>query len=85
MRRGVPGAGILLLAVLAAAPLARQRQSYAAAGRYFPAKGSWETRPPAELGFDPAKLDAAMQYSMQNQNPNTRNLTPDSSLPRGGP
>ena len=77
MKRCVLSAGILLLAVLAAAPLAQQRQSDATAGRYFPAKESWESRPPAELGFDPAKLDAAVQYSMQNQNPKTKNLAED--------
>jgi hypothetical protein len=61
--------GILILAAIAAAPLAQQRQSDAAAGRYFPAKASWETRSPAELGFDPVKLDAAIRRLIR-ENPN---------------
>jgi len=48
-----------------------------AAVRYFPARDSWESRPPAELGLNPAKLDAAVQYSIKNQNQNTKNLAED--------
>lgn len=45
--------------------------------RYFPPKGSWNKRSPSELGFNPARLDAAIQYSMENQNSNTKNLAED--------
>ncbi len=44
---------------------------------YFPEKGKWDRKSPAELGFDPAKLVAAIQFSIANQNPNTRNLAED--------
>lgn len=46
-------------------------------GRYFPPSGSWESRLAAELGLDPSKLDAAIQFSVENQNQNTRNLAED--------
>jgi len=46
-------------------------------GRYFPPSGSWESRPAAELGLDQSKLDAAIQFSIENQNQNTKNLADD--------
>jgi len=46
-------------------------------GRYFPPSGSWESRRAAELGLDQSKLDAAIQFSIENQNQNTRNLAED--------
>jgi len=48
-----------------------------AAIRYFPARGSWESRPPAELGLDPKKLGAAVQFAIENENQNTKNLAED--------
>ncbi|MBP1594800.1 MAG: serine hydrolase [Acidobacteria bacterium] len=44
---------------------------------YFPARDAWESRPPTELGLNPEKLDAAVQYSIKNQNQNTKNLAED--------
>ena len=32
-----------------------------ATARYFPAAGKWETRTPAQMGLDPAALDAAIR------------------------
>ncbi len=46
-------------------------------GRYFPPAGDWATRPATELGLDQAKLDAAIQFSIENQNQNTKNLAED--------
>jgi CubicO group peptidase (beta-lactamase class C family) len=46
-------------------------------GHYFPPSGSWESRLAAELGLDQSKLDAAIQFSIENQNQNTRNLAED--------
>lgn len=34
-----------------------------AAQEYFPAPGSWQTKPAAELGFDKLKLQAAVEYA----------------------
>lgn len=47
------------------------------ADRYFPPAGVWATRPAAELGLDQTKLDAAIQFSIENQNQNTKNLAED--------
>lgn len=77
MKRYVAIPGIILAAVLGWAPLPAQQHATTAAARYFPPKGSWTARSPAELGFNPAKLAAAIQFSIQNQNPNTRNLAED--------
>jgi len=49
----------------------------AASGRHFPPAGEWASRPAAELGLDQAKLDAAIQFSIANQNQNTRDLAED--------
>ena len=45
--------------------------------RYFPPAGSWEKRTPSGLGFDPAKLETAIQYSIEHQNQKTKNLAED--------
>ena len=63
--------------VLAGARLSPQQPAESAAPRHFPPKDSWESRSPSELGLNPAKLDAAVQFSFQNQNPNTKNLAED--------
>ena len=41
---------------------------------YFPPKGDWATISPAEAGFDPAKLDRAVQFSLDNEYDHTRSL-----------
>jgi len=33
---------------------------------YFPPPGSWQHKPPAELGFDPARLQQAVDYALAN-------------------
>ena len=76
MKRGIV-AFVTWAAVLGCALLPSQQRAETAAPRYFPPKGSWESRPPSELGLNPAKLDAAIQFSVQNQNPNTKNLAED--------
>lgn len=45
-----------------------------AAADYFPPRGSWEKRPPAELGFDEAKLQEAIVYSIANENPSSHDV-----------
>ena len=51
----------LLLALLAAAP------ALAAQDRYFPPRGAWEQRPPAELGLDAAALDSARAFALRSE------------------
>jgi CubicO group peptidase (beta-lactamase class C family) len=50
----------LILLVLVAASAA-----YAQKG-YVPSAGTWERKAPAELGLDPEKLKAAVQYALEN-------------------
>jgi hypothetical protein len=44
---------------------------------YFPARGSWDARDPAELGFDKAKLDEAIAFSIANESTATKDLAAD--------
>ena len=53
------------------APLAAQGTTY------FPPRGDWQTRTPAESGMDPAKLDAAIKFAIANENPATKDLAVD--------
>ena len=55
------------------------RQS-AATATYFPARGSWDAREPAELGFDRAKLDEAIAFSVANESTGNKDLALD--IPR---
>jgi len=50
----------LLLALLAAAPVAQT-------GPYFPPAGAWAKKAPAELGLDPAKLAEAVTYAQSRE------------------
>lgn len=51
----------LLLAFLVLAP------ALSAQDRYFPPRGDWEHRPPAELGLDPAALDSAREFAIRSE------------------
>ena len=48
--------------------------SVARAADYFPPRGEWEHRAPAALGFDAAKLQAAIAYSVANENPSSKDV-----------
>src|SRR2546423_182112 len=39
----------------------------ARAADYFPPRGTWAHKPPAELGFDPARLQAAIDFAVANE------------------
>lgn len=41
---------------------------------YFPSRGQWEHRLPEELGVDGAKLEQAIAFSIEHQNPQTKDL-----------
>ncbi len=49
----------------------------AGAAEYFPPRGNWERRSPDALGFDPARLQAAIDFSVANENPATKDLAAD--------
>jgi len=76
MKRGIV-AFVIWAAVLGCAVLPSQQRTETAAPRYFPPEGSWESRPPSEFGLNAVKLDAASQFSVRNENPNTKNLAED--------
>ena len=46
----------------------------AVAADYFPPRGAWEHRTPAELGFDAAKLQQAIAFSVANENPSSKDV-----------
>ena len=62
------------LAAISAAVVASAAETPPA---YFPARGAWERRSPAELGMDAARLQAAIDFAIANQNPRTRDLALD--------
>jgi CubicO group peptidase (beta-lactamase class C family) len=45
--------------------------------KYFPPRGEWQKREPANSGFDKANLDEAVAFAIANENPNTKNLAED--------
>jgi CubicO group peptidase (beta-lactamase class C family) len=52
-------------------------QTPAPAAVFFPKAGAWESRDPAALGMDKAKLDEAIAFSIANENPSTKDLAVD--------
>jgi CubicO group peptidase (beta-lactamase class C family) len=48
-----------------------------AASEYFPDRWDWQTRRPEQAGFDPARLKEAIDYSIANENPATKDLSLD--------
>jgi CubicO group peptidase (beta-lactamase class C family) len=55
---------LLLLMFLAAEP---PTGALAQAGQYFPPRGTWAKKTPAELGLDPAKLAEAVTYAQSRE------------------
>lgn len=41
---------------------------------YFPPRGNWELRQPEQLGLDAAKIQEAVQFAIDNENPTPRDL-----------
>lgn len=48
-----------------------------AAADYFPARGAWETLPPAAAGLDAARLQAAVDFALAHENPAPRDVALD--------
>jgi CubicO group peptidase (beta-lactamase class C family) len=49
----------------------------AATADYFPPRGAWERKAPAELGVDAARLNAAIAYAIANENPSSKDVAED--------
>ena len=56
------------------APAASTPSLEAAQGRYFPPRGEWESRSPAEMGMNSAALQEAIDFANASQNPGNRDL-----------
>ena len=55
-------------------PLVFLAGAVAFAADYFPPRGAWEKKSPAELGFDAAKLAQAIAFAQANENPGSKDL-----------
>lgn len=69
----------LVVAPFLAEPLAQGRQT----GAYFPPPHQWDRRMPAEVGLDPALLDAAVKFAMANETPRPKDLLIDQATTFG--
>ncbi len=47
------------------------------AADYFPPRGEWARQAPGALGFDAAKLQAAVDFAIANENPSTKDVAED--------
>lgn len=60
-------ASLALAAIVLAAPLLAQNN-------YFPPRGDWERRTPVQMGFDAARLQAAVDFSIASESKAPRDL-----------
>jgi CubicO group peptidase (beta-lactamase class C family) len=65
---------LVALGILSAGLLA---QRAAPAAPYFPPRLDWARQSPAEAGFDPARVKAAVDFAIENENPATKDLAVD--------
>jgi CubicO group peptidase (beta-lactamase class C family) len=66
---------LLAVAVVAGSVAAAGAQPPAAAGvPNFPDRFEWQTREPAQAGMDPARLQAAIDFAIANENPAPKDL-----------
>jgi CubicO group peptidase (beta-lactamase class C family) len=65
----------LIALSLVSSGLLAQRATTAAT--YFPPRLDWARQAPAEAGFDPVKLKAAVDFAIENENPATKDLAVD--------
>ena len=68
------GAAALLIIAVAAATVTTAGQR-AAVRPYFPARGEWQKKDPLSVGLNKAKLDEAIAFALQHENPNTKDLS----------
>lgn len=75
---------ILCLVFLMQATFAQKnRSTVSSSSTYFPSKGSWQQRNPAELGLDPVALDTAMMRAIARESKNPRSLEADQAATFG--
>ncbi len=55
----------------------------AQAAPYFPPRGDWQRRAPADVGMDPVALQQAVAFAVANENPATKDLALDLELTFG--
>jgi CubicO group peptidase (beta-lactamase class C family)/uncharacterized protein YdeI (YjbR/CyaY-like superfamily) len=83
-------AGAIVIALLSAAPAAQRPvraqdgKAAAPARSYYYPGAAWEQRQPQAAGMDGAKLDAAIQFAIANENPATKDLAVDLATTFGG-
>jgi CubicO group peptidase (beta-lactamase class C family) len=53
------------------------RREQASPAAYFPGRLDWQKKAPAEVGFDRARLDEAVQFAIANENPANKDLNLD--------
>lgn len=58
---------LAIAAIVLASPLLAQNE-------YFPPRGDWERRAPAQMGFNAARLQAAVDFSIASESKATRDL-----------
>jgi CubicO group peptidase (beta-lactamase class C family) len=71
---------LVLAALVVALPLS------GAAGQatpYFPERWEWQQGPPADAGLDATRLDEAVRFAIENENPATRDLGLDLAVSFG--
>jgi CubicO group peptidase (beta-lactamase class C family) len=71
------------LVALVVAPFLTQPDAQARQVAYFPAAHQWERRAPADVGMDPALLDAAVKFAMANETPRFKDLLLDQATTFG--
>jgi CubicO group peptidase (beta-lactamase class C family) len=59
------------------APAGTQPKRPAQAQPYFPDRLQWEPRTPEQVGVDAAKLNAAIKFAVESENPATKDLAVD--------
>ena len=74
-RRGALVLSTLVAVSILASGLLAQRA--ATATPYYPPRFDWARQSPAEAGFDAAKLKAAVDFAIENENPATKDLAVD--------
>lgn len=73
---------VFLLLLLSMA-VQSQKNKTSSLKNYFPPKGSWQQRQPADMGLDAAALDSAMRFAIAGESKNPRNLEDDQAATFG--
>ena len=84
-RRSARLVTLWMLMLSVAVPEAQTRQAAAQpSGPYYPDRFGWQTRTPAQAGADATRLDAAIKFATDNENPATKDLAVDLATTFGG-